>query len=316
MRVVNFGSLNIDYVYRVDHFVQPGETMSAQSLQIQCGGKGLNQSVALARAGVETWHAGLIGPEGHFLKETLDRAGVHTRFVEESAGSTGHAIIQVDSTGQNSILLHDGANGRLTPDFVTAVLDQFSAGDTVLLQNETSCVEEIIHQAARRGMRTAMNAAPANEKLVGLPLEALSWLLVNEVEGAFLAGTEAPEAILDTLAARYPETTVVLTLGEQGAAAARGAGGPGAQPGKRRWWTPLRRETPSPATSCAGRWRAAHWKRHCPWPRRPAPWRCPGPARRMRCRDMKRSCGPCKSEKHGSPGRNSVRGFRFYPAGQ
>ena len=75
MRVVNFGSLNIDYVYRVDHFVQPGETMSAQSLQIQCGGKGLNQSVALARAGVETWHAGLIGPEGHFLKETLDRAG-------------------------------------------------------------------------------------------------------------------------------------------------------------------------------------------------------------------------------------------------
>ena len=208
MRVVNFGSLNIDYVYRVDHFVQPGETMSAQSLQIQCGGKGLNQSVALARAGVETWHAGLIGPEGHFLKETLDRAGVHT--------------IQVDSTGQNSILLHDGANGRLTPDFVTAVLDQFSAGDTVLLQNETSCVEEIIHQAARRGMRTAMNAAPANEKLVGLPLEALSWLLVNEVEGAFLAGTEAPEAILDTLAARYPETTVVLTLGEQGAAAARG----------------------------------------------------------------------------------------------
>ena len=71
-------------------------------------------------------------------------------------------------------------------------------------------------------MRTAMNAAPANEKLVGLLLEALSWLLVNEVEGAFLAGTEAPEAILDTLAARYPETTVVLTLGEQGAAAARG----------------------------------------------------------------------------------------------
>ena len=223
MRVVNFGSLNIDYVYRVDHFVQPGETMSAQSLQVQCGGKGLNQSVALARAGVETWHAGLIGPEGRFLKETLDRAGVHTRFVEETAGSTGHAIIQVDSTGQNSILLHDGANGRLTPEFVTAVLDQFSAGDAVLLQNETSCAGDILREAARRGMRVAMNAAPANETLHGLPLETLSWLLVNEVEGAFLAGTEEPEAILDTLAERYPDTTVVLTLGEQGAAAARGS---------------------------------------------------------------------------------------------
>ena len=216
--ILSYGSLNLDLVYQVPHFVQAGETLSSTSRTVHCGGKGLNQSVALARAGVETWHAGLIGPEGHFLKETLDRAGVHTRFVEESAGSTGHAIIQVDSTGQNSILLHDGANGRLTPDFVTAVLDQFSAGDTVLLQNETSCVEEIIHQAARRGMRTAMNAAPANEKLVGLPLEALSWLLVNEVEGAFLAGTEAPEAILDTLAARYPETTVVLTCSARGLA--------------------------------------------------------------------------------------------------
>ncbi|MFR5405416.1 MAG: PfkB family carbohydrate kinase [Oscillibacter sp.] len=112
-------------------------------MQIQCGGKGLNQSVVLARAGVETSGTrASSGRRGIFWKETLDRAGVHTRFVEESAGSTGHAIIQVDSTGQNSILLHDGANGRLTLDFVTAVLDQFSAGDTVLLQNETSCVEE------------------------------------------------------------------------------------------------------------------------------------------------------------------------------
>ena len=123
MNVVNFGSLNIDHVYAVDHFCRAGETIHTKSYTQNAGGKGLNQSVALARAGVETWHAGLIGPEGHFLKETLDRAGVHTRFVEESAGSTGHAIIQVDSTGQNSILLHDGANGRLTPDFVTAVLD-------------------------------------------------------------------------------------------------------------------------------------------------------------------------------------------------
>ena len=308
MRVVNFGSLNIDYVYRVDHFVQPGETMSAQSLQIQCGGKGLNQSVALARAGVETWHAGLIGPEGHFLKETLDRAGVHTRFVEESAGSTGHAIIQVDSTGQNSILLHDGANGRLTPDFVTAVLDQFSAGDTVLLQNETSCVEEIIHQAARRGMRTAMNAAPANEKLVGLPLEALSWLLVNEVEGAFLAGTEAPEAILDTLAARYPETTVVLTLGEQGAAAARGGW---------RAWGPARK-TAVVDTTAAGDTFTGYFLRRAleggtleealSLAAAASALAVSRPGAAMRCRDAK-SCRTPNRKNTGSPGRNSVQGF-------
>ena len=84
-----------------------------------------------------------------------------------------------------------------------------------------------------------MSPEQLNEKLVGLPLEALSWLLVNEVEGAFLAGTEAPEAILDTLAARYPETTEVLTLGEQGAAAARGGWRAWGPAGKPPWWAPL-----------------------------------------------------------------------------
>ena len=222
MRVLNFGSLNIDYVYQVDRFVQPGETMSALSLAVNCGGKGLNQSVALARAGEETWHAGLIGAEGRFLKETLEQAGVHTDFVEEIAGSTGHAIIQVDRTGQNSILLHDGANGQIAPEFIGRVLERFGAGDTVLVQNETSCVGEIIRMAVSRGMKAALNAAPANEKLSALPLELLDWLLVNEVEGAYLAGTEDPEKILDTLAARYPRATVVLTLGERGSAAARG----------------------------------------------------------------------------------------------
>lgn len=222
MRILNFGSLNIDYVYQVDHFVQPGETMSALSLQINCGGKGLNQSVALARAGAETWHAGLIGAEGRFLREALERAGVRTDLVEETAGSTGHAIIQVDRTGQNSILLHDGANGQITPAFAERVLAGFSAGDAVLVQNETSCVGEIIRRAARRGMRVALNAAPANEKLSDLPMEDVEWLLVNEVEGAYLVGTEDPEKILDVLTARYPAMTVVLTLGSRGSAAARG----------------------------------------------------------------------------------------------
>lgn len=222
MRVLNFGSLNIDYVYQVDHFVQPGETLSSDALQINCGGKGLNQSVALAKAGVETWHAGLIGPEGAFLKEKLTASGVDTTFVRTVDGSTGHAIIQVDRNGQNSILLHDGANGRLQEAFADEVLSGFHAGDVVLLQNETTCVGYIMEQAAARGMQVALNAAPANEKLSGLPLEKLTWLLVNEVEGAFLAGTEEPEEIPRVLTDRYPDTTLVLTLGVQGAVAAQG----------------------------------------------------------------------------------------------
>lgn len=222
MRVLNFGSLNIDYVYQVDHFVQPGETLSSDSLQVNCGGKGLNQSVALAKAGVETWHAGLIGSEGVFLKEKLNASGVNTTFVRTVDGSTGHAIIQVDRNGQNSILLHDGANGRVKEMFVDEVLSSFRAGDVVLLQNEITCVGYIMEQAAARGMWVALNAAPANEKISGLPLEKLTWLLVNEVEGAFLAGTEEPKEIVRVLTDRYPDTTLVLTLGVQGAIAAQG----------------------------------------------------------------------------------------------
>lgn len=222
MRVLNFGSLNIDYVYQVDHFVQPGETMSSLSLQVNCGGKGLNQSVALARAGVEVWHAGCIGPEGAFLRDKLTSAGVNTAFVRQVEGSTGHAIIQVDQSGQNSILLYDGANSRITKPFVDEVLERFVPGDVVLLQNETSCLGYIIDRAAERGMRIALNAAPANEKLSSLPLEKLSWLLVNEVEGAFLAGTEDPEQIAKVLTERYPQTVLVLTLGTQGSLAAIG----------------------------------------------------------------------------------------------
>lgn len=222
MRVLNFGSLNIDYVYQVDHFVQPGETLSSEKLQINCGGKGLNQSIALARAGVETWHAGCIGKEGLFLREKLENSGVHTQFVEQVSGSNGHAIIQVDPSGQNSILLHAGTNSQLDEAFVDRVLDHFSSEDVVLLQNETSCVGYILEQAARRGMRVALNAAPANSALLSMPLERLTWLLVNEVEGAVLAGQETPEAIVSCLTRRYPRTMLVLTLGTEGSIAALG----------------------------------------------------------------------------------------------
>jgi ribokinase len=223
MRVLNFGSLNIDYVYQVDHFVTPGETLSSVSLQENCGGKGLNQSIALAHAGVEVWHAGLIGSSGTFLRDALDKAGVHTDFVQTVSESTGHAIIQVDRTGQNSILLYNGANYCLSKEYIDAVLNKFSEGDIVLLQNEINLVGYIIQQAATRGMRVAFNAAPAHTNLLQLPLEKLSWLLVNEVEGEILTGENIPSAILQRLTEAFPSVTHVLTLGEAGSMAAKGS---------------------------------------------------------------------------------------------
>ena len=114
MQVLNFGSLNIDHVYTVDHFVAPGETLSSSGYQINAGGKGLNQSVALGRAGVKTFHAGMIGNDGLFLKKILEDSNVNTDNLIIGALPTGHAVIQVEKgSAQNSILLYPGANQPL-----------------------------------------------------------------------------------------------------------------------------------------------------------------------------------------------------------
>lgn len=113
-RILNFGSLNLDQVYRVDAFVQPGETKSSLSLTTHCGGKGLNQSVAASRAGAEVWHAGLIGTDGDMLYENSRENGVNRSLLERSCDVSGHAIIQVDNNGQNCILLYGGTNQALT----------------------------------------------------------------------------------------------------------------------------------------------------------------------------------------------------------
>ena len=101
MKILNFGSLNLDYVYAVDHMVTAGETLASEGMDIFCGGKGLNQSIALARAGVSVCHAGLIGEEGDSLLAICEESGVNTEFIRKISGKSGHTIIQVDRNGQN-----------------------------------------------------------------------------------------------------------------------------------------------------------------------------------------------------------------------
>ena len=219
MKLINFGSLNIDYVYAVPHFVRPGETLSSTVLTVNCGGKGLNQSIAVCRAGIPVVHAGCIGQEGLFLKQKLDSAGVDTaslRIVEEK---TGHAIIQVDDAGQNCILLYSGANRVLDEQYVDEVLASADKDDVILLQNETSAVSYIVDKASEMGLRIAMNAAPSDHHLDDVALEKLTWLFVNESEGAFLSDCNDPNAMISVLSARYPHTCIVLTLGGDGSCA-------------------------------------------------------------------------------------------------
>lgn len=118
MRILNFGSLNLDYVYQVDHFVQPGETLAALSRDVKAGGKGLNQSIALARAGAPVWHAGCLGAGGDELKRMLEENGVDTEFLLPVQEMQGHTVIQVNRAGENSILLFGGSNRCVPEDHV------------------------------------------------------------------------------------------------------------------------------------------------------------------------------------------------------
>ena len=176
MKVLNFGSLNIDHVYRVEHFMQPGATQSSLGYARFPGGKGLNQSIALACAGARVYHAGCIGADGEFLRGLLAEKGVDTRFVRTAAQPTGHAVIQVDRRGQNCILLFGGANQCVDEAQIDAVLDGFAANDILLLQNEINALGSIMDKAYDRGMRIVLNPSPMEDALLALPLHKV-WAL-------------------------------------------------------------------------------------------------------------------------------------------
>jgi ribokinase len=217
MKVLNFGSLNIDNVYNVEHFVRPGETLQAQSLHVFCGGKGLNQSIALARAGVSVYHAGKIGHDGKALMDILHQSGVNTDHVIQTGGITGHTIIQVDRSGQNCILLMNGENGQIDCDFIDSVLSYFQKNDILLLQNEINNLPYIMHQAHKLGLQIALNPSPISKQIFECPLQFVKWFLLNEIEGNELTHCAEPDKIADHLLKNYPESSVVLTLGKKGA---------------------------------------------------------------------------------------------------
>ncbi len=220
MKVLVFGSLNVDHVYQVDHFVQPGETMASLKLNLFCGGKGLNQSIALARTGLETYHAGAVGAgDSDMLMETLEAAGVHTEYIRKKEGPSGHAIIQTTPEGENSILLYGGANQSLTREDVELVLGHFGEGDVLVLQNEINLIPYIMEKAKGRGMKIVLNPSPADESIFSLPLGTADYLILNEVEGGAISGIAESddEGILQKLMKSLPDTRIVLTLGKRGA---------------------------------------------------------------------------------------------------
>ena len=217
MRVLNIGSLNIDYVYSVDHIILPGETESTGSRDIFLGGKGMNQSCALAKAGVEVYHGGMIGQDGTMFLDACKEYGVHDEFIRIVDGPSGHTIIQIDKNAQNSILLFGGANQKMTTEFIDEVLSHFGSDDILLLQNEVNLLHYIVDKAFEKGMQIALNPSPFNEKLEAVDMKKISIFLLNEVEGFQLTGHTETEAILAELRRLFPHARILLTLGKDGA---------------------------------------------------------------------------------------------------
>ena len=193
MKILNFGSCNIDYVYSLDHIVRVGETETTYKLEIFPGGKGLNQSIAAAKAGVKIYHAGCVGCDGNLLTDILSENGIDISYLRKTPEKNGHAIIQVSDKGENSIFLYPGSNEMVSEDYIDAVLENFGSGDIILLQNEISNVDYIVEKAYQKNMCIILNPSPFNEKLDKIDFNKLTYIILNEIEVMEISGCSVPE---------------------------------------------------------------------------------------------------------------------------
>ena len=209
--ILNFGSINLDLVYRVPHLPAPGETLASSSFMRYLGGKGINQSIAVARAGGTVHHIGCLGPDGGWLREQIAGFGLSLDGIATVDVPTGHAVIFVDEAAENQIVLFGGSNHAFTQDQIDRALAQASAEDWVLLQNETNLVPYVAQTAKARGLKVAYSAAPFDAAAVREVLDHIDLLALNEGEAAALAsdlGRGASDLGLDH---------VLITKGADGA---------------------------------------------------------------------------------------------------
>lgn len=216
MKILNFGSLNIDIFFRVENIVKPGETISAKSIEKRPGGKGLNQSVALSKSFENVYHAGSVGDDGVFLIDYLKSENINTKYIKKSDKLTGNAIIQVDDKGENSIVLYKGANFDNDKKFIDEVLKDFSKDDILLLQNEISSMKYLIDKAYEKGMKIVLNPSPITDEIKEFDFNKIDLLLVNEIEAKDIANKDNIDESINYFMATYPNINLIVTLGSKG----------------------------------------------------------------------------------------------------
>lgn len=215
-QIINYGSCCIDHVFQTPHFVRAGETLSSTGYAIFPGGKGLNQSIAVAEAGCAVTHVGAVGEDGRWLAELMTARGVDITHLSILDTPTGQAILQIDPRGENAIIILGGAN--LTPHdhLIDAALADARGDEILLIQNETSGNDAAIRRAKAKGLQVAFNMAAMNASAQALPLALIDYFIINETEGEALTGKSNPHEICDAVLEQYPNSAVVLTLGQAG----------------------------------------------------------------------------------------------------
>ena len=218
MKFAVFGSMNIDKVYSLSHLPETGETLTCTEYSLHVGGKGLNQSVSLKKAGAAVFMAGCTGKDGQFLLDFLNRNSVDTHLCRLTDGFSGHAVIEVDPDGQNQMILFAGANREIDESYCDGVLSELCEGDLVLMQYETSCVEYMAKAAHEKGVKTAFNPSPFVDELKSFDYGVIDYLVLNEFEGQSITGLADSGEAARALAKRVaPGGAVILTLGADGA---------------------------------------------------------------------------------------------------
>ncbi|WP_284140490.1 ribokinase [Virgibacillus sp. LDC-1] len=223
MKMTVIGSINIDVVYDVPYIVKPGETIHSTGYQTSFGGKGANQAVTMSQLGAQVDFVGCVGQDDFGKRALTNLRDYHisTQHVSE-AGVTGNALIQVSETGENAIVLMNGANYHVTPDSVKEAKDAIVDADAVVMQLEIPLESVVagIELAAENNVPVILNPAPA-QKLSNSLLAKVDILTPNETELATLTGMEinTKESIIAACDSLLEQgvTCVVVTLGEQGA---------------------------------------------------------------------------------------------------
>ena len=216
MKILNFGSCNIDYVYKLDHIVTVGETETSNQLEIFPGGKGLNQSIAIAKSWSEVFHAGYIGFDGTMLLDTLKENKVNISLLKKVEQKNGHAIIQVNKNAENSIFLYPGSNNIISKEYIDGVFNHFGNDDVLLLQNEINNIDYIINIGHEKNMCIILNPSPITESIFNIDFNKLSYLILNEIEAEKISKKSTVEDCLSFFKDTYPNLKVVLTLGKNG----------------------------------------------------------------------------------------------------